>query len=68
MSSNSRYFKSLLTIKKIIRIITVLFIPPKVFNSFMEKCFKISTLTPDKDLALGQKLLLNSDKINSAPL
>jgi hypothetical protein len=34
----------------------------------MEKCFKISTLTPDKDLALGQKLLLNSDKINSAPL
>lgn len=63
--------------KKIIRIIPVLFIPSNVFNSFVEKCFKLSILTPDKNLALGRKLLLNScivsvakknDRINSVLL
>jgi hypothetical protein len=43
----------------------------------VEKCFKLSILTPDKNLALGRKLLLNScivsvakknDRINSVLL
>jgi len=41
-----------------------IFIPSKVFNSLMEKYFKLSILTPDKDLALEQKLLLNSDFVS----
>jgi hypothetical protein len=66
MASTHPHFKSLLAIKKIIRIIPVLFISSKVFNYFVEKCFKLSILTPDNDLALGSKLLLNSDIVSVA--
>jgi len=74
MPSTPRYFKSLLAFKKNIKIIPVFFISSKVFNSFVEKCIKLSILIPDKDLSLGPKLLLNSDivsvakKLQSCPL
>ena len=46
--------------KKIfIKIIPILFIPSKIFNSFVDKSFKVSILTAGKNFVLGHKILLN---------